>query len=69
MDGKIHFGPDGPAASSRSTELSEQEKEMLRNEFRVMQKCDFVFLDEIGAGDADEYILRITELRLTREEC
>jgi hypothetical protein len=55
----------GPGAAK---ELEEREKEMLRNEFYVMQKCDFAFIKEIGATNADEYIVKITSLDFSHKK-
>lgn len=43
-------------------EIREQERAMLRDEFEIMQKLDFTFIKEIGAENAEEYIVKITSL-------
>lgn len=55
-------GPGTLATLSKEKRNVEQEKEMLRSEFEVMQKLDFVFIKEIGASNAEEYEERIVEI-------
>lgn len=49
-------------------EIREQEKAMLRDEFEVMQKLDFTFIKEIGASNAEEYIVKITSLEFLKRD-
>jgi hypothetical protein len=67
MESAKSFGPAGSATTPRSPGFSEQEKEMMRNEFHMMQKHDFTFIKELGATDAEEYILRIAEIRFGQD--
>jgi hypothetical protein len=62
MDSKKRYGLSATATASRSRDIDEKEREMLRGEFEVMQRCDFAFIKEIGASNAEEYIMKITSL-------
>lgn len=44
-----------------------REIETLRNEFEVMKRCGFSFLEKIGARDADEYVIKLTSLDFLEE--
>jgi hypothetical protein len=64
---KRRYGPASTATISDMQEI-EQEQEMLRSEFEIMQKCDFTFIKKIGASSAEEYIVKITSLEFLQEE-
>lgn len=56
------------AAVSRGQDNFKKEESMLRNEFEVMRRCNFTFIKEIGARNADEYVLKITTLEFLQEK-
>lgn len=45
--------------------LTEKEAATLRTEFEVMQRLDFTFIRELGASTAEEYVVKVTELRFS----
>ncbi|MFA6896989.1 MAG: hypothetical protein WCQ96_01770 [Patescibacteria group bacterium] len=55
------FSPEPITPKTR--ESSRQEEDTLRNEFEIMQRLDFVFIKELGANSAEEYIAKVTSLK------
>jgi hypothetical protein len=66
MNGKKRYGPSGVATRAEA-KIDEHEKELLRHEFEVMRRCGFLFLEEIGAATAEEYIIKISSLEFPQE--
>lgn len=55
------FSPE--PITSKTREFNRQEEDALRNEFEIMQRLDFVFIKELGANSAEEYIVKVTSLK------
>lgn len=58
------------ATLSKERKNVERDREMFRSEFEVMQRLDFDFIKEIGAGSAEEYeecIVRIVTMEFLPE--
>lgn len=56
------FSPEERPVGMPERQVDEQDEATLRNEFEIMQRLDFVFIKELGASTAEEYILKVTEL-------
>lgn len=56
------FSPEERSAGLPEQKIDAQDEATLRSEFEIMQRLDFVFIKELGASTAEEYILKITEL-------
>lgn len=55
-----------PVKSVSKAAITPEEKEVFSREFEVMQRLDFAFIKEIGATNAEEYIIGITRLKYAR---
>lgn len=56
---------DDKGSNPTRSVCSAPEEETLRTEFEVMRKLDFAFIRELGANTAEEYMVKITELRIS----
>ena len=65
---KNGFSPEPERSSLKNGSLAEKEQETLRNEFEIMKKLDFVFIKELGAGTAEEYIMKMTTITYSPAE-
>lgn len=59
------FSPELQRVASQ-TDITRQDKEAMRKEFEVMQKLDFAFIKDIGASNAEEYMIKITSLKFVQ---
>lgn len=57
------FSSEPTDSSLKKGGIAAHEEDLLRNEFEIMQRLDFVFIKELGATSAEEYILKVTELK------
>lgn len=57
------FSSEPETSSLKKGGIAAHEEDLLRNEFEIMQRLDFVFIKELGATSAEEYILKVTELK------
>jgi len=60
------FSPELQRVASPGSDITRQDEEAMRKEFEVMQKLDFAFIKEIGASNAEEYMIKITSLKFAQ---
>lgn len=57
------FSPEPKVSASKRCKIAATDEATLRSEFEIMQRLDFVFIKELGASTAEEYIVKVTELK------
>jgi hypothetical protein len=57
------FSPEERTRDLHRRQVSARDEETLRQEFEIMQRLDFVFIKELGARTAEEYILKVSRLK------